>query len=263
MPVAAGPVRQTPVGSTATSANTSVAVIGRTPPAVGRCGPAHQPVGGLAGRTVEVGSISDINLRKGEVVLTFDDGPRPATTPRVLAALSDAGVRATFFPVGQMARTYPKLLQEVARRGHTIGHHTDRHAWLSKMRFDDAMAEIAKGERAIARALSGSGAQAAPFFRFPYLAHTSALRKALAERGTVVVDVDIDSADYKRSSGAVVRQRTMGRLRRKGRGVVLFHDIHGRTASMLPGFLRDLKAGGFKVVHMVPRGGGGCAGRVG
>ncbi|MEM6848219.1 MAG: polysaccharide deacetylase family protein [Pseudomonadota bacterium] len=257
------PARQKQVAASAMLADTPVVVFGRIPPALGRCGPAHQAVGGLAGRTIEVGAISDIDLGKGEVVLTFDDGPRPVTTPKVLAALGEAGVRATFFPVGQMARTYPKLLREVALRGHTIGHHTDRHAWLSKMRFDDAMAEIAKGERAIARALSGSGAQAAPFFRFPYLAHTSALRKALAKRGTVVVDVDIDAADYKRSSGAVVRQRTMARLRRQGRGVVLFHDIHARTASMLPGFLRDLKAGGFRVVHMVPRGGGRCAGRVG
>lgn len=225
------------------------------------CGPRSAGAGALAGRTLVVRSIDDIQLRKGEVVLTFDDGPRPATTPRVLAALDSAGVKATFFPVGQMARAYPKLLQDVASRGHTIGHHTDRHAWLSKLSFDAAMSEIVRGERAIAKALSGSGTEAAPFFRFPYLAHTTALRNALARRGTVVVDVDIDSADYKRSSAATVRQRTMARLRRKGRGVILFHDIHGRTAAMLPGFLNELRAGGYRVVHLVPGGRGGCGGR--
>ena len=74
-----------------------------------------------------------------------------------------------------------------------------------------ALAEIAKGERAIAAALSGSGHGMAPFFRFPYLADTRALRSALAARGTVVLDVDIDSKDYFRTSSAKVLERTMAR----------------------------------------------------
>lgn len=210
--------------------------------------------GALAGRTLTVRSISDIRLGPREVVLTFDDGPRPGTTPRILKALDDAGVRATFFPVGNMARAYPALLREVARRGHTVGSHTSRHPSLRRLSHAAALEEIARGERQVAKALSGSGVGAAPFFRFPYLADTAALRRALARRGTVVIDVDVDSRDYLRTSSAAVAARTMAQLERRGRGVILFHDIHARTAAMLPSFLVRLRREGFQVVHLVPHG---------
>lgn len=214
--------------------------------------------GTLAGRTIAVSRISDIALAKGEVVLTFDDGPRPGTTPRVLDALDAAGVRATFLMVGQMARAYPGLVRAVAARGHTIGTHTDDHANLTKMSTDAAFSDIARGEKAVAAALSGSGHAAAPFFRFPYLADSPSLRAALARRGTVVLDVDIDSRDYVKSSPAAVLARTMATLKARGRGIILFHDIHARTAAALPGFLASLSTEGFRVVHLVPAGWPGC-----
>jgi len=223
-----------------------------------RCLPARGHTGALAGRTLPVSRVSDIRLARGEVVLTFDDGPIPGKTTRILDTLDRAGVRATFLVVGTMARSYPRLVREVAARGHTIGSHTDRHPNLSRMAHGAALAEIAKGERAIAAALSGSGHGMAPFFRFPYLADTRALRSALAARGTVVLDVDIDSKDYFRTSSAKVLERTMARLRSRGRGVVLFHDIHARTVAMLPDFLAALGREGYRVVHLVPGGAGAC-----
>lgn len=223
-----------------------------------RCGSVRGHAGALAGRTLAVSRIGDISLGRGEVVLTFDDGPRPGNTTRILDTLDRHGVRATFLMVGTMARSYPALVREVASRGHTIGSHTDRHPNLARMAHADALAEIAKGERAVAAALSGSGRGMAPFFRFPYLADTAALRSALAARGTVVLDVDIDSKDYHRTSGQRVLDRTMARLRARGRGIVLFHDIHGRTADMLPRLLDALERENFKVVHLVPSGDGAC-----
>jgi peptidoglycan/xylan/chitin deacetylase (PgdA/CDA1 family) len=216
--------------------------------------------GPVAGRILRVRRIEDIRLAEGEVVLTFDDGPLPGRTPRVLDILDRHGVGATFMMVGTMARSYPGLVRQVAARGHTIGSHTDRHPDLSAMKRSHALAEIARGERAVAAALSGSGRSMAPFFRFPYLADTPALRAAMADRGTVVLDVDVDSKDYWTSSPARVLSRTMARLERRGRGIVLFHDIHDRTVRMLPDFLARLEAGGYRVVHLVPGRGASCPG---
>lgn len=234
---------------------------GLTPPVLSsRCRAVRERPGGLAGRTLTVNAIGDIALAPKEVVLTFDDGPLPRKTPRILDILDEKGVKATFLMVGQMASAYPSLVRQVAARGHTIGSHTYGHPNLRKRSHSAALAEIARGERAIAAALSGSGYAAAPYFRFPYLADTAALRGALAKRGTVVIDVDIDSKDYYKTTPDRVLARTLSRLDARGRGIILFHDLHARTVAMLPRFLARLEERGYKVVHMAPGGvrGTGC-----
>jgi peptidoglycan/xylan/chitin deacetylase (PgdA/CDA1 family) len=211
------------------------------------------PRGTLRGRNIQVGSISDLILARGEVVLTFDDGPMPGKTRTILNAMDKHGVKATFLMVGQMANAYPDLVREVAARGHAIGTHTQNHANLASLSFDKAVAQIDKGRHSVAAALGPNRSRIAPFFRFPYLASTAALNRHLAMQGIVVIDPSVDSKDYFVSSPDQVRSRTIAALERKGSGIVLFHDIHSRTASMLPQFLDDLHARGFKVVHLVPR----------
>src|ERR1700736_3105926 len=109
-----------------------------------------------------------------EVVLTFDDGPWPATTPRVLAALARECVRATFFLIGKPASEHPALARRIAAEGHTIGHHTWTHHNLKYMKPDDAEAEIDKGIAADEMALHGvaTTTPTTPFFRFPYFEMT-------------------------------------------------------------------------------------------
>ncbi|ESR25713.1 polysaccharide deacetylase family protein [Lutibaculum baratangense] len=209
------------------------------------------PRGPLAGRTIEVERIEDIVLGEKEVVITFDDGPMPGKTNRILDTLDEYGVKATFLMVGQMARAYPQTAGEVAARGHTVGTHTERHANLTQLDFDDALAEIEEGRRHVAAAVAPRSA--APFFRFPYLADTTALRRALADRGIVVIDADIDSKDYFVSTPEQVRDRALARVEQHGSGIILFHDIHARTAAMLPEFLEGLKERDYKVVRLVPR----------
>ncbi|MBX3530819.1 MAG: polysaccharide deacetylase family protein [Rhizobiaceae bacterium] len=210
------------------------------------------PRGSLAGRTIRVSSPSDLILAKNEVVLTFDDGPVPGKTPAILAALDRAGVKATFLMVGQMARSYPALVREVAARGHTIGTHTQDHKNLAGIGFDAAIAQIEAGRRSVEAALGPSRNRASGLFRFPYLAETAALRKHLAAHGMVPIGVTVDSKDYFVSSPDQVRSRTLATLSARGSGIILFHDLHKRTADMLPAFLSDLHARGFKVVHLVP-----------
>lgn len=207
---------------------------------------------GLAGRSVTVNSIADLRLRNHEVVLTFDDGPMPGRTENVLKVLDNAGVKATFMMVGQMARSYPALVREVAAHGHTIGTHTQNHANLTHMSATGAQAQIDGGIKSVSAALVPSLHGVAPFFRFPYLASTATLRRQLAARGIVVIDADIDSKDYFPSTPDQLRKRTMAGIEQRGSGIILMHDIHPRTAQMLPHLLADLRAKGYKVVRLVP-----------
>lgn len=209
-------------------------------------------IGGLAGRTLRVSRVSDIRLGPKEVVLTFDDGPIPGRTDEVLRVLDRFGVKATFLMVGQMARAYPEIARRVAARGHSVGTHTQGHPNLAGMSHSAALAQIEQGRASVAAALAPSGMRPAPFFRFPYLASTSALQASLAAQGIVVIDADIDSKDYFKTGPDAVRTRTMARVNARGSGIILLHDLHARTATMLPGLLADLKAQGYKVVHLAP-----------
>ncbi|MDC9809633.1 polysaccharide deacetylase family protein [Rhizobium binxianense] len=200
----------------------------------------------LAGRTLEVSSLADLKLQDKEVILSFDDGPIPGRTDKVLAILDQFGVKGAFMMVGEMAEMHPALARKVAEDGNTIGSHTYDHANLSSLDFDAAMAEVIKGELAVTKA-TGTDVS---FFRFPYLAESHRLRAAIAMRDMVVMDVDIDSKDYFAITPASVTQRTMDLLHKRGRGIILMHDIHKRTATMLPTLLSELEAEGYKVVTL-------------
>lgn len=213
-----------------------------TPAAWGR----FNKMGGLAGRELTVSSISDIKLRDKEVVLTFDDGPMPKKTERILATLDQFGVKASFMMVGQMAKAHPDLAREVVAEGHTIGSHTYRHPDLAHLSFDEAVAEVEKGRKAVEAA---TGVEA-DFFRFPYLADSKKLRLWMGNHKMVVMDVQVDSKDYFKDTPAAVATRTMEALRAHRKGIILMHDIHPRTAAMLPALLIQLRAEGYKVVQL-------------
>lgn len=212
-----------------------------------------RPDGTLGGRVLNVAQTADIVLQPGEVILTFDDGPRPGRTTAILDALDLYGVKATFLMVGRMADAHPRTAQEVALRGHTIGTHTYDHANLSTMSEDEALVEIRRGQAAVSRALAPIGDAPSAIFRFPYLAQTQVLKASLAAEQDIVLGVDIDSKDYFASTPEEVLARTLERINKRGRGVVLFHDVHARTVAMLPDLLQALQDQGYKVVTLRAR----------
>jgi peptidoglycan/xylan/chitin deacetylase (PgdA/CDA1 family) len=186
-------------------------------------------------------------LRPNEVVLTFDDGPWPANTPAVLRALASHCVKATFFSVGKHAMWHPEILKQVALEGHTVGTHTWSHANLGKKSVQEGKDEIEKGLSAVRLAL---GAAPAPFFRFPALVHPPELVTYLGERNMAIFSTDMDSFDFKvRKPGPMV-QGLMDRVKKHGKGIILMHDFQRVTAEGLPDLLAQLKAGGYKVVHL-------------
>ncbi|CUU41873.1 Bifunctional xylanase/deacetylase precursor [Blastochloris viridis] len=192
-------------------------------------------------------------LADREVVLTFDDGPWPATTPAVLDALARECVKATFFLIGENAEARPALARRIVAEGHTVGHHTWSHPILTKIATADALAEIERGMAADDRASYGAAAAPrVPFFRFPGFADTPALLEELARRNVAVFGADLWASDWRQMTPEAELDLVMLRLRDAGRGIVLFHDTKRHTAEMMPAFLRALKAAGYRVVHIVP-----------
>jgi peptidoglycan/xylan/chitin deacetylase (PgdA/CDA1 family) len=189
-------------------------------------------------------------LNDHEVVLTFDDGPWLNNTPMVLKALADQCVRATFFPIGLHATYYPEILKQVAEAGNTIGSHTMSHKNLAKKNVDEAKTEIEMGMSAVHLSL---GAPIAPFFRFPALQHPPEMVTYLGERNVAIFSADFDSFDFKMHKPEQVTKSVMDKLAKHGKGIILMHDFQKATAQALPDILAKLKAGGYKVVHMVPR----------
>ena len=198
-------------------------------------------------------------LKEREIVLTFDDGPAPATTPRVLAALKAACVHATFFLVGRRTAAAPALARREHEEGHGVGHHSDTHPAFTLRGFDTASAEtdIQNGIEADEIAVYGKDATPdhphEPFFRFPGFADTPALLAWLDTRGIAAFGSDLWAADWLVMSPDAERRRILAELvRRPGHnGILLLHDTVPETARMLPALLSDLKAGGYTIVHLV------------
>jgi peptidoglycan/xylan/chitin deacetylase (PgdA/CDA1 family) len=186
-------------------------------------------------------------LKPMEVVLTFDDSPWPSTTPHVLQALAAQCTKATFFPIGKHALWHPEILKQIVAQGHTAGSHTWSHANLGKKTLDEAKDEIERGISAVRAALGTPGA---PFFRFPALKHPPEAVTYLGERNIAIFSTDIDSFDFKwRKSGQLV-PHVMNKLAKRGKGIILMHDFQKATAQDVPALLSELKAKGYKVVHL-------------
>ncbi len=193
-------------------------------------------------------------LREHEVVLTFDDGPWPENTPAVIKALTDECVKATFFEIGEHATWHPEISKMVAAAGMTIGSHTWSHKDLAKNPYasdiEQAKQEIEMGVSAVHAAVDGP---IAPFFRFPDLQQPPVLLSYLGERNIATFSTDLDSFDFKIRRPEQVIKSVMTKLEKRGKGIVLMHDFQHATAEAMPELLRQLKAAGFKVVHMVPK----------
>ena len=182
-----------------------------------------------------------------EVVFTFDDGPWPGNTRAVLEALAAHCTKATFFPIGKHALWHPEILKEVAAQGHTIGSHTWSHANMAKVKGDKIKDELEKGFSAIKIAL---GTPPQSFFRFPFLKDPKEAMEVLSKRNIAVFSHDLDSFDFKIKKPDEVIKSVMTKLEKKGKGIILMHDLQTSTAQALPELLNRLHADGYKVVHM-------------
>jgi peptidoglycan/xylan/chitin deacetylase (PgdA/CDA1 family) len=194
-------------------------------------------------------------LRDKEVVLTFDDGPWPENTPAVLKALQDNCAKATFFEIGEHATWRPDITKELVAAGMTVGTHTWSHKDLAKNPYakdiEQAKQEIEMGVSAVH--MAAAGGPIAPFFRFPDLQQPAELMTYLGTRNITTFSTDIDTFDFKLHKPDDVIKSAMTKLAKNGKGIILMHDFQHGTAEAMPELLRQLKANGYKLVHMVPQ----------
>ncbi len=205
-----------------------------------------------------------LTLADHEVILTFDDGPDPATTPLVLDALKAECVRATFFAIGRNVDEYPKLARREVEEGHNVAYHTYTHPQptLRYMTPQAARADILKGAIAVERAAYGQDFASgepddlsklkmhAPFFRFPGFADTPDLRAWFARDNVAIFGVDLWASDWIPMTPDQELKLIFSRLDKARKGMILLHDNKPWTAAMMPRFLSQLKARGYRVVHI-------------
>lgn len=197
-------------------------------------------------------------LKHKEIALTFDDGPNPDVTPRILDILDKHCIKATFFLVGIYAKAHPDIVREIARRGHVIGTHTYTHPDnLRHLTQAAAKLQIKRGFEAAESALAGAPLaqrQAlAPFFRFPGLNDNKALIAWLGKQDIATMSCSFGADDWKPISSNSIYKRGLSAIEAEGRGILILHDTKPRTADMLSRFIVTLEKRGYSFVQLAPK----------
>ncbi len=193
-----------------------------------------------------------------KLALTFDDGPDPTWTPKILDILREKNVRATFFIIGENAGAYPEIVQREFAEGHDIGNHTFTHPNLVELPPAMAKLEI-NATRKVFEAITGHTMR---LFRAPFLGDSDPTTydelepAALAQKmGFVTVGLRIDPDDWLRPPAQVIIDRILEQVANKdpddAGNVILLHDAGGDragTAAALPGLIDALRAKGYELV---------------
>ncbi len=173
------------------------------------------------------------------VSLTFDDGPHPEHTPRLLDALGEHGVAATFFVIGRRARRYSGLLRRIASEGHEVGNHTFSHPAPERLSARRLLAEVRHTDSLLADILG----RETVLFRPPYGRVSAPQLLGLWRAGKAVVLWDADPKDFARGSAEEVREWFRGRPLRGG-SLVLLHDDRPHAGAVLPHLVALARARG-------------------
>ena len=183
---------------------------------------------------------------KGErVALTFDDGPLPGMTDKILDVLNSHNVKATFFCIGHRVQKNPEIVERIDREGHLIGNHTFWHGPLFDLKSSSMMTkELADTDAVLTKVIS----RRPRFFRPPYGVTNPMLSKAVRRRNYTVIGWSIRSFDsVTRDPEKLYRRIT----RRIGAGdVVLLHDYSESMLAILPRIIEHVQQNGLKIVRV-------------
>lgn len=197
-------------------------------------------------------TISEIEPGRRAVALTFDDGPHPVHTRRVLDMLDAAGAKATFFVIGQKAEAHPDVIADISRRGHEVALHSHTHDHLLFMRHEPSIVrDLTRTQDAIERAC---GARP-KLFRPPVGFSSPRTRVAVKELGLVVAGWSARAYD---GAGRPSVKQTLDRLSASVRdgAIVLLHDAAERgdaaptSLDALPQLLKLLEERGLEAVTL-------------
>jgi peptidoglycan/xylan/chitin deacetylase (PgdA/CDA1 family) len=194
----------------------------------------------------------------GGVALTFDDGPDPRTTPRILVTLRQHDVKATFFVVGSQVERHPALLRRIVEEGHTVGNHSYDHADMSYLTPGQIRLELQHTQKAVDKALGYHYQMKImrPPYGEPYFEGPDALpgfRRIVRQEQLFPVIWTIDTQDYLMAGNpqgivrSVVRQDKTGRSKDRDQ-VVLMHDVHPQDAQALPDIIDHFERSGREFV---------------
>lgn len=186
------------------------------------------------------------DMPKNTFALTFDDGPYPERTLKILNDLDRYGVKATFFVVSGMAKGREWLIQEEIARGHTIGCHTVTHPMMTKLSKANWKNEIDQCVRDVEKITKVK----VTLFRFPYGESTYEMEEYANSKGLKTVLWNIDSLDWKKTSKEEL-DHTEKQIDEIKRGIILMHDIQASTVESLPNLLEFLKQRKATLVNLV------------
>jgi len=192
-----------------------------------------------------------LGLAHGEIILTFDDGPVPGTTPAILDILAKECVRATFFMIGKRAEANSALAKLVRDGGHMIGSHSYSHRELNSLPAAEARDDVLRGYEAVERAVFGQSADRPRLVRFPGFKSTPDLVSFVHDHHGAVVNTNISPADWRGDPANVTFERLRALLDRQDRGIILLHDAQPETVKLLPMLLAEMKKRNMKVVALV------------
>ena len=188
-------------------------------------------------------TFSRVMVSGNYIAMTFDDGPHPHNTPRLLDILRARNIKATFFVIGQSVDLYPQVVRRAVAEGHEIGNHTYSHRLLSKSSDSEICLDLSRCRDAIAHA---SGVQPRTM-RPPYGGMLQRQREMVHNAfGYPTILWSVDPLDWKRPGASVITSRI---LRGTTAGsIILSHDLHAPTVDAMPATLDGLLRGGFQFV---------------
>lgn len=170
------------------------------------------------------------------VTLTFDDGPHPSLTPKLVEALGALGIRAAFFVIGRNAAKHPAVMKGLLQAGHQLGNHSYTHPNLATLGEAAVRDEIERTQAVLA----GHGVPR-KYFRPPYGSQNAVVRKVAAAAGLATVLWEVDPQDWKNRSAAWV-EVALRQVRAGRANTVVLHDIHATTVAHVPELVRRLRA---------------------
>nr|WP_233711532.1 polysaccharide deacetylase family protein [Lederbergia citrisecunda] len=186
--------------------------------------------------------IKELDPNRKYIALTFDDGPSPKVTPRVLEVLKQYDAKATFFMLGNQVESYPTVAEQVAKAGHEIASHSNSHPDLTKLSNEAMKQEFYESSNKIEKATG----KKPTLFRPPYGAYNDNVMNYANNNRYSIILWSVDSLDWKsRNASAVID--TVTRDVTNG-SIVLLHDIHASTADALPQLLASLKNQGYQFI---------------
>lgn len=240
---AAEPVKMTPAPAPTASVRTPANPNYRTPPVQGPV-PRNPDIAQSANFSKSSGiTFTRVPVSGNFIAITFDDGPHPQNTPRLLDILRARNVKATFYVIGRSVDTHPQIVRRTVAEGHEIGNHSQTHRLLSKMGDAELRKEMTSCASAVERA---AGVQMRTM-RPPYGGLLQRQRELVhAEFGYPTILWSVDPLDWKRPGPAVVTSRILSGT--NAGGIVLAHDLHAQTVDAMPATLDGLLRRGFKFV---------------